>query len=99
MTNKEQRRLQLINDMCLTFRHDYGITINEDDRMYTLNSGMTELERKGFFDTMTQVFDHHIEPILKERDELIGGDMITLPKSEQHAKAMILLAENYLNNR
>ena len=99
MTNKEQRRLQIINDMCLTFRHDYGITISEDDRMYTLNSGMTDLERKGFFNTMTQVFDHHIDPILQERDGLINGDMVPLPKSEQQAKAMILLAEHYLKNR
>ncbi len=99
MTNKEQRRLQIINDMCMTYRHDYGITISEDDRMYTLNSGMTEREREGFFNTMAQVFDHHIEPILKERDGLIDGDMIPLPKSEQHAKAMSLLAESYLKSR
>jgi hypothetical protein len=48
---------------------------------------------------MTQVFDHHIEPILQERDGLINGDMVPLPKSEQQAKAMILLAEHYLKNR
>ncbi len=37
--------------------------------------------------------------ILQERDDLINGDMVPLPKSEQQAKAMILLAEHYLNNR
>jgi hypothetical protein len=99
MTNKEQRRLQIINNMCLTFRHDYGLRISEDDRMYTLMSGMTEMEAQALFNDMAQIFDNDIEPILKERDELIGGDMIPLPKSEQHAKAMILLAEHYLKHR
>jgi hypothetical protein len=99
MTNKEQRRLQIINDMCMTFRHDYGLVLSEDDKMYTLMSGMTERERKSLFNDMAQIFDHHIEPILQERDGLINGDMVPLPKSEQQAKAMILLAEHYLNNK
>ena len=37
-------REQIINNMCMTFRHDYGLRISEDDRMYSLMSGMTERE-------------------------------------------------------
>ena len=55
-------REQIINNMCMTFRHDYGLVISEDDRMYTLNSGMTERERKALFDTMAQIFDNDIAP-------------------------------------
>lgn len=58
-------REEIINNMCLTYRHDYGITISEDDKMYTLNSGVTELERKGIWNTMAQVFDNDIAPYME----------------------------------
>ena len=56
MINREQ----IINNMCLTFRHDYGLVLSEDDRMYTLNSGMTEREREALYRDMSQVFDNDI---------------------------------------
>jgi hypothetical protein len=58
-------REEIINNMCLTYRHDYEITISEDDKMYTLNSGVTELERKGIWNTMAQVFDNDIAPYME----------------------------------
>jgi len=58
-------REEIINNMCYTYRHDYGITISEDDKMYTLNSGVTELERKGIWNTMAQIFDNDIAPYME----------------------------------
>ena len=55
-------REQIIHSMCMTYRHDYGLTISEDDKMYTLNSGVTELERKAIWNTMAQIFDNDIAP-------------------------------------
>jgi hypothetical protein len=55
-------REQIINNMCLTFRHDYGLEINEDDKMYTLNSGMTKREREELYSDMSQIFDNDIAP-------------------------------------
>jgi hypothetical protein len=55
-------REQIITSMCYTYRHDYGLTISEDDKMYTLTSGVTELERKGIWNTMAQIFDNNIAP-------------------------------------
>ena len=57
-------REQIINDMCLTFRHDYGLVISDDDRMYTLNSGMTEREREALYRDMSQIFDNDIAPYM-----------------------------------
>ena len=57
-------REEIINDMCLTFRHDYGLVISEDDRMYTLNSGMTEREREALYRDMSQIFDNDIAPYM-----------------------------------
>jgi len=51
--------------MCMTFRHDYGLEISEDDRMYTLNSGMTKLERQGLYSSMSQIFDNDIAPYMQ----------------------------------
>lgn len=58
-------REEIINSMCYTYRHDYGLTISEDDRMYTLNSGVTELERKAIWQTMAQIFDNDIAPYME----------------------------------
>ena len=55
-------REEIINNMCMTFRHDYGLRISEDDRMYTLMSGMTEREAQALFNTMAQIFDNDIAP-------------------------------------
>jgi hypothetical protein len=92
-------REQIINDMCMTFRHDYGLVISEDDRMYTISSGMTELERQGLYSTMSQVFDHHFATSLEEYRKVNEGEFITIPKSVEHAKAMIGVAQWYLDNQ
>lgn len=91
-------RDQIIHNMCLTFRHDYGFVITEDDRMYSLAAGMTEREREALFSTMAQVFDHHFATELEEYHKINEGELITIPKSKEHAKYMILIAENYLKS-
>ena len=58
--------------MCMTYRHDYGLTISEDDKMYTLNSGVTELERKYIWQQMTQIFDNDIAPYMEFKNESIS---------------------------
>jgi hypothetical protein len=63
-------REQIINSMCLTYRHDYGLTISEDDKMYTLNSGVTETERKAIWITMAQIFDNDIAPYMEFKNEI-----------------------------
>ena len=63
-------REQIIHNMCMTYRHDYGLTISEDDKMYTLNSGVTELERKYIWQQMTQIFDNDIAPYMDFKNEV-----------------------------
>lgn len=63
-------REQVIYDMCMTFRHDFGIEISDDDSMYSLTSGMTRTEREALFNSMAQVFDHNIAPLLNKQMNL-----------------------------
>ncbi len=63
-------REQIITSMCYTYRHDYGLTITEDVRMYTLNSGVTETERKAIWNTMAQIFDNDIAPYMEFKHEI-----------------------------
>ena len=58
-------REQVINNMCMTYRHDFGLEISEDDRMYTLTSGMTKREREALYNTMAQIFDNDIAPYME----------------------------------
>lgn len=63
-------REQIIHNMCMTYRHDYGLTISEDDKMYTLNSGVTESQRKFIWQKMAQIFDNDIAPYMKFNEEV-----------------------------
>jgi hypothetical protein len=57
-------REQIINNMCMTFRHDYGLEISEDEKMYTLDTGMTKREREALYCDMAQIFDNDIAPYM-----------------------------------
>ena len=56
--------------MCYTYRHDYGLTISEDDKMYTLNSGMTNREKESLWKQMAQIFDNDIAPHMEFKNEV-----------------------------
>lgn len=64
-------RMRMIDAMCLTLRHDFGLDKPEG---CLLSSGMTDTEREGLRNKMTKLFDHHFAPALSavtcERDRL-----------------------------
>lgn len=56
----------IINSMCLTWRHDFGLPLVASGMM---GSGMTEGEREYLRRQMRQIYRHHLLPaILAERD-------------------------------
>lgn len=91
-------REQIIHNMCMTFRHDYGIEISEDDSMYTLTSGMTKAEREALFNTMAQIFDNDIAPLVDSAMKYESGTHCPIPQNLEQAKGMMLIAENYLKH-
>lgn len=82
----------------MTFRHDYGLRISEDDRMYTLMSGMTEREAQALYNDMAQIFDNDIAPLIENTMKYEAGTHIPMPANSECAKAMILVAEHYLKH-
>ena len=58
MKSKEQ----IITDMCYTYRQDYGLDKDSNDPSWL--SGMTPDERKGLYNTMAQIYDNNIKPIM-----------------------------------
>ena len=55
-------REEIITDMCMTYRHDYLLDRLPSDPSWC--AGMTPEERKGLWDTMAQIFDNDIQPIM-----------------------------------
>lgn len=55
-------REQIITDMCYTYRHDYGL--DKDPNGPSWLSGMTPDERQGLYNTMAQIYDNNIAPIM-----------------------------------
>ncbi len=48
---------------------------------------------------MAQIFDNDIAPLLEEYRKVNEGEAITIPKSAEHAKAMMGVAQWYLDNQ
>jgi hypothetical protein len=53
-------REQIITDMCMSYRHDYGLDRKPEDPPWI--AGMTPNERKGLWNTMAQIYDNNIAP-------------------------------------
>lgn len=66
-TIKKSRRDEIIESMCYTLRHDFGLTKSENAGM--LSSGLTEKERQALWINMAQIYDNVIVPqILKNEN-------------------------------
>lgn len=65
-------RRRMVDSMCLTMRHDFGLDKTTSD--FGFSSGMTAGERQQLWDQMGKLFDHHFAPALAaitaERDQL-----------------------------
>jgi hypothetical protein len=59
-------REKTIHDMCMTYRHDYGLRKQPDEPSWT--SGMTEEDAKMLYKTMEQIYTNNIEPLLKKQN-------------------------------
>ena len=63
MKSKEE----IITDMCYTYRHDYGL--DKDPNSPSWCAGMTPDERRGLYNTMAQIYENNIEPLLNQHGE------------------------------
>ena len=90
MKNKEE----VITSMCTWYRSDYVLRKEKADPPWTL--GMTEDDAKMLYKTMESIYNHNIEPLLKEFNDLKEGRSVQIPQSKEHAALMYKLAQMYL---
>ena len=93
MKSKEE----IITDMCYTYRHDYGLANDPSDPSWV--AGMTPDERKGLFNTMKQIYENNIEPMVNQYKDLQEGNSVILPKDKDHAEAMVRVGMFYLEKK
>jgi hypothetical protein len=66
-------REQIINSMCYTWRHDYGLVKDPDyknhhnDFIDDISAGMYQWEREQLWKQMAQIFDNDIAPHMEFR--------------------------------
>jgi hypothetical protein len=90
-------REQIIHDMCMTYRHDYGLEKDPDGPSWV--AGMTQEERQGLFNTMSQIYDNNIQPMMEIYQRLVNGDEVVLPKDKDHAESMVRVGMFYLSQK
>jgi hypothetical protein len=61
-------REKTIHDMCMTYRHDYGLRKEPGEPPWT--AGMTEEDAKMLYKTMEKIYTNNIEPHLKELQDV-----------------------------
>ena len=88
-------REQIITDMCYTYRHDYGLDKLPTDPPWT--AGMTKEDREGLYNTMAQIYDNNIAPLMNDYKKLNNGEAVVVPKDKGHAEAMVRVGMFYLN--
>jgi len=59
----QMNREEIITNMCMTYRHDYGLDRKETDPTWV--AGMTQTERQNLWNTMAQIYDNDIKPHIK----------------------------------
>jgi len=93
MKSKEE----VIHDMCMTYRHDYGLRKLPTDPPWT--AGMTEEDAKMLYKVMEQIYNNDIAPLVQEAKDLIDGNSVAVPKDEEHAKFMVKIGMFYLEQK
>lgn len=93
MKSKEQ----IITDMCYTYRQDYGLDKDPTDPSWV--AGMTPDERKGLYNTMKQIYENNIEPMVNQYKDLQEGNSVIVPKDKDHAEAMVRVGMFYLEKK
>ena len=88
-----KERKQIIHDMCMTYRHDFGLRKDPNDPPWT--AGMTEQDAKMLYKTMEQIYDNDIAPLIQELKDLREGNVVQVPQSKEHAALMMRLAQMY----
>lgn len=88
---------EIIYDMCMTYRHDFGLRKTPDDPPWT--AGMTEQDAKMLYKTMEQIYNNDIAPIIDYYAKLDNGESIVLPKDVEHAEAMVKVGMFYLDQK
>jgi len=74
----------IIDGMCMTYRHDFGLDKSESN---IIGSGMTESERESLRLTMRQIWTHNIAPYIQQS---------ATPDIEQY-KTVLVKARDALN--
>ena len=63
-------REQIIQSMCYTFRHDYGLEKDLGNGFVSeMSAGMTKEEREQLWNQMAQIFDNDIAPFMEFKNE------------------------------
>ena len=91
-----KEREEIINGMCLTYRHDYGLRKQAGDPPWT--AGMTEDDAKMLYRTMEQIYDNDIAPYVEEYRRFVKGESVQIPQTREQAALMMKLAQMFLND-
>ncbi|CAN7643314.1 hypothetical protein [Paraburkholderia terricola] len=91
--SKALDRAAVIEAMCLTWRHDFGLDRINDALL--VGCGMSEGERAFLRREMGQLFDHHFAPAVASAIELERQTCLEIVKSHgsSHPKIQYIVAE------
>lgn len=66
-------RHKIVTSMCYTTRHDYGLEQTDDAGFAVSPSGMNRQQQEALYRNMDQLYDHHINPLMRVLTEVLGS--------------------------
>lgn len=92
-----KNRDEIITGMCLTWDHAFLAPRQEIFPGHVF--GLTDEEKLRLYNKMEQVFDNDIQPLLDDHEYEVSASTVPIPKSKEHAEAMIAIATLYLEGQ
>lgn len=65
-------RVRIVTSMCYTYRHDYGLVCENEDPVH-FGSCMNRQQQEALYRQMDQLYDHHIQPLMRTLTEILGS--------------------------
>ncbi|MDQ7982260.1 hypothetical protein QYH69_34105 [Paraburkholderia sp. SARCC-3016] len=83
----------VIESMCLTWRHDFGVDRVTSEQI--VGAGMTDEERDFLRREMGQLFEHHIAPAVRQAVEAEREACLAIVEShgKDHAKVRLIAGD------
>jgi len=71
---KKKQKKDIIFDMCMTYRHDFGLLLTDKEKeLFPFAGGLIKQEQERIYNDMKQIFENCIEQYIDKKKVDLDG--------------------------